>query len=181
MLGFVLLILFIALMAWLGRGQRPRPRRAPFQPRGKGGPPSAHLRAIAWQRKIERLSHPTPAELRFNQLLQVVGFVEGRDYEREAIYFYPSSFCLFDVYFPRLGLVFELDGKIHAEAGQAVHDQGRDAYCAAQGLRICRIPNRIVLRRPRWCRAMILAATNFPARQTGTFFPTRTHSVLHRQ
>jgi very-short-patch-repair endonuclease len=135
---------------------QPLPERLPFQPRGNR-PPSAALRAIALQRRQERFAKPTAAEVRFNEILRGIGFVEGRHYEREYVWFYPGSFCILDVYFPTLRLAVELDGTSHDVPGQREHDSGRDAYLAAQGVRTCRIANRVVMGNRALCESIVLS------------------------
>jgi very-short-patch-repair endonuclease len=166
--AFLLLAAVVAAMAWrfrLSVTRRPRrqfPQRRAFQPKDTSRPPSDFLRAIAQKRRRDRLARPTSAEIRFDEILRSLGFIEGRDYERERIFFYPGSFCLFDFYFPRDSLIVELDGGVHNEASQRNHDLGRDTYFVAQGLRTCRISNRIVLKRPRACKAIIRAQVQLP-------------------
>jgi len=164
--GFILLALIAALLvAYWPRGA-PQKRRAPFQPRGQARRPSDRLRAIAAQRRQERLARATVPEVRFNEILRGMGFVEGVDYQREKIWFYPGSFAILDYFFPQYQLIVEIDGRAHDAPGQREHDCGRDAFFSSQGLRTCRVSNRTVMAHPWECQGMIL-------RETGRVAPRR--------
>jgi very-short-patch-repair endonuclease len=169
--GFIVLALVAALLVAYWPRAVPQKRRAPFQPRGHARPPSDRLRAIAAQRRQELLERATVPEIRFNEILRGMGFVEGVDYERERIWFYPGSFCLIDFYFLQALLLCELDGSSHNAPGQREHDAGRDAYFASQGLRTCRIPNTAVMRHPAACRAIVVRATGRAAPRRHFFGP----------
>jgi len=162
-MGIILFLVLAGLLAaWLGAPATkppPAPARQPFQPRGDGRPPSDRLRAIAAQRRQERLARATVPELRFAETLRGLGLVEGWDYEREAVFFYPGSFALADYFFPRAALIVELDGKSHDAPGQREHDAGRDAYFSSIGLKTIRLSNRTVMTQPWVCQSLILAAT----------------------
>jgi very-short-patch-repair endonuclease len=161
--ALLLVLAVLGLLAWLLV-----PRRQPFQPRRPFGPrgcrpPSERLQAIARQRRAEHLANPTVPEQRFNEILRGLGFVEGRDYEREHVIFYPGSFCLIDFFFPSRGIAFEVDGSAHDSRSQQIHDVGRDAYLSGEGIRTCRIRNCVVMRQGTSCRSRILAETGFPS------------------
>lgn len=154
------LALFAAILAVVCLRPAP-PRYAPKKPftvrQGYWSGPSAHLRAIAAQRRAERLANPTAAEKRFAAMLAAMGLREGIDYEREWIFYYPKSFGLADFYFPTQRIILEIDGKTHDESSQRRHDIVRDAYCREKGLRVVRIPNLLVMRQPHLARALVLA------------------------
>ena len=126
--------------------------RAPFQAvMDAGWQPSPDMQLLALQRRRDRLCSPTQAELAFNRILERLGLEHGRDYEFEAVRFYPRSFALIDFLCESRGIAFEVDGRIHRETTQQAHDAGRDAYFAAQGIRTVRLRNSFILARPDIC------------------------------
>jgi type I restriction enzyme R subunit len=50
-----------------------------------------------------------------------------------------------DFYCREANLVVECDGAVHDHNEAWNHDQNRDAYMIAQGLRVLRFPNRLIL------------------------------------
>lgn len=165
LLVLVLLGIMGLLIPKLGKrarkARRALPRKGPF--RVKDNPfktyraPNPDIVAIAQARRQERLQNATVAEDRFQEILQSMGFLEWQDYERESVMFYPGSFCLFDYFFKKSKIVFELDGSAHDDRGQHAHDEGRDLYFARQGIRTVRIRNKIVMGNDKLCRTIIAA------------------------
>jgi len=49
-----------------------------------------------------------------------------------------------DFYCPLLRLAIELDGSVHEQYGQAVHDAMRDAFLNEQGITVMRFRNEVV-------------------------------------
>jgi very-short-patch-repair endonuclease len=47
---------------------------------------------------------------------------------------------ILDFYCPQAKLAVEVDGAMHGEAGQAAHDERRDAWLRSQGIVVYRIP-----------------------------------------
>jgi len=54
----------------------------------------------------------------------------------------PIRIYVADFYCPELKLVVELDGEVHTDPRQAVHDENRDSYLRSIGCTILRFPNR---------------------------------------
>jgi very-short-patch-repair endonuclease len=142
--------------------RRPLPKRGPFRP--KDNPfkvyrkPNQEMVASAYRRRAEHLASPTACEMAFNDILKSLGYIEDHDYERESICFYPGSYVLFDFYFKKQRIAWEVDGSTHDDRGQKNHDEGRDAYFAQRGVKTVRLKNRVVMSRPDVCRELVLAS-----------------------
>lgn len=82
----------------------------------------------------------TPAEALLWQLLrnrQLLGFKFRRQHQ--------FGDYVADFYCHEAGLVVECDGPVHEPNDQWHHDQNRDAYMIAQGLRVLRLANEHIL------------------------------------
>jgi very-short-patch-repair endonuclease len=53
-----------------------------------------------------------------------------------------------DFYCHERKLIVELDGGIHSDPGQQLHDQNRDTFLRSLGLRVLRVANEHLLRTP---------------------------------
>ena len=58
---------------------------------------------------------------------------------------HPLGPYIADFYCPAANVIIEVDGESHSMGSRPVHDARRDAWTGEQGLRILRIPARIVL------------------------------------
>jgi very-short-patch-repair endonuclease len=92
-------------------------------------PSLTHRRA----RELRRALSP-PEVLLWVRLRAVRG--GGPSFRRQ----HPIGPYIADFYCAAAKLVVEIDGAGHAEEGQIAHDERRDAYMAAQGYRILRVP-----------------------------------------
>jgi very-short-patch-repair endonuclease len=93
--------------------------------------------ALGRAKSLRRVSTPSEealwARLRDRQVV-------GLKFRRQV----PIGPYVADFFCHELRLVLELDGSIHEEEFQIVHDENRDANLQALGYRILRFPNRIV-------------------------------------
>ena len=62
---------------------------------------------------------------------------------------HPIGAYVLDFYCPAIRLAVEVDGAAHDIPGQAGHDQRRDAWLSAQGIRVLRVPAADVLNEER--------------------------------
>ena len=92
-----------------------------------------------------------PAELAFYLILRQL----TQGIKLQEPFYTPQTFILADFYIPQAKLVFELDGSSHST--QIGYDAERDAWLKSLGIRTVRVPNRLALRNPRACEAMIRA------------------------
>jgi very-short-patch-repair endonuclease len=69
------------------------------------------------------------------------GQVGGLRFRRQ----HPIGSYVLDFYCPALRLAVEIDGAAHDIPAQASHDLRRDAWLAAQGIRVLRVPAADVL------------------------------------
>ena len=60
----------------------------------------------------------------------------------------PIGNYIVDFYAPSIGLVIEVDGSQHYEAGHRSRDRDRDAYLTGNGLTVLRFSNLDVLKNP---------------------------------
>ena len=94
---------------------------------------------LAIARELRR--DPTPAERLAWSVLRNHGIL-GLKFRRQHVL---HGFIV-DFYCPRLRLVLELDGALHAHPAQAGYDVARTAFFEARGYRVVRVPNREVSR-----------------------------------
>jgi very-short-patch-repair endonuclease len=85
----------------------------------------------------------TEAEVALWQLLRNRKLI-GSKFRRQT----PIGRYVADFYCHERKLIVELDGGIHSDPGQQVHDQNRDAFLLSLGLRVLRIPNEELLHTP---------------------------------
>ena len=67
--------------------------------------------------------------------------LDGWKFKRQV----PFGRYVADFSCPQARLIVELDGVVHEGAEQKLHDAARDAWFAAQGFRVLRLPNDLVL------------------------------------
>src|SRR5215510_2302769 len=82
-------------------------------------------------------AEPTPAERTMWKILRDRR-LDGIKFRRQK----PIRIYVADFYCPELKLVVELDGEVHTDPRQAVHDENRDSYLRSIGCTILRFPNR---------------------------------------
>ena len=56
--------------------------------------------------------------------------------------------CVVDFYCPRLNLVIELDGEVHASYQDIIRDEKRDNYLNNLGIEVLRFENKVVFENP---------------------------------
>jgi very-short-patch-repair endonuclease len=145
--------------------RRPLPRKGPF--RVKANPLKAYrpprpdflARAEACRAEQRAKAEQNIYEVTFKGYIDQLGFREGADYVWQDLLIYPGGYMIPDFHFRSRRIIFEIDGRSHAEAGQFRHDMGRDAYCRSIGIRVVRISNTVVRYKPNLCRAIVLAET----------------------
>ena len=82
---------------------------------------------------------------------------------------HPAGSYILDFFCPAIKLAVEVDGEAHNRGDRPAKDQRRDAWLAAQGVRVMRIPARDVLERLDAVVAMIAAMAS-AARYPSTSF-----------
>jgi len=85
----------------------------------------------------------TEAEAALWQLLRNRKLI-GSKFRRQA----PIGRYVADFYCHERKLIVELDGGIHSDPSQQLHDQNRDTFLLSLGLRVLRIPNEELLHTP---------------------------------
>jgi very-short-patch-repair endonuclease len=94
-----------------------------------------------WPRRLRE--QQTEAEAALWKLLRDRKLT-GSKFRRQA----PIGRYVADFYCHERKLVVELDGGIHSDPSQQIHDQNRDAFLLSIGLRVLRIPNEELLHTP---------------------------------
>jgi very-short-patch-repair endonuclease len=94
-----------------------------------------------WPRQLRE--QQTEAEAALWQLLRNRKLM-GSKFRRQV----PIGRYVADFYCHERKLIVELDGGIHSDPGQQLHDQNRDAFLLSLGLRVLRIPNEELLDTP---------------------------------
>jgi very-short-patch-repair endonuclease len=94
-------------------------------------------------RARELRKNQTPAEEALWQLLRNRRLLRLK-FRRQV----PIGPYIADFYCHRYRLVVELDGAVHEERRQAIHDEERALYLRALGLTILRFPNERVFQEP---------------------------------
>ena len=94
-----------------------------------------------WPRRLRE--QQTKAETALWQLLRNRQLI-GSKFRRQA----PIGRYIADFYCHERKLIVELDGGIHSDPRQQIHDENRDTFLLSLGLRILRIPNEELLHSP---------------------------------
>ena len=94
-----------------------------------------------WPRRLRE--QQTKAEAALWQLLRNRKLI-GSKFRRQV----PIERYIADFYCHERRLIVELDGGIHSDPAQQLHDQNRDTFLLSLGLRVLRIPNEELLRTP---------------------------------
>jgi very-short-patch-repair endonuclease len=94
-----------------------------------------------WPRRLRE--QQTEAEAALWQLLRDRKLI-GSKFRRQV----PIGRYVADFYCHERKLIVELDGGIHSDPDQQLHDQSRDTFLLSLGLRVLRIPNEELLNTP---------------------------------
>ncbi|HEX7182227.1 MAG TPA: endonuclease domain-containing protein [Thermoanaerobaculia bacterium] len=94
-----------------------------------------------WPRRLRE--QQTEAEAALWQLLRNRKLI-GSKFRRQV----PVGRYVADFYCHERKLIVELDGGIHSDPGQQLHDENRDTFLLSLGLRVLRIPNEELLHTP---------------------------------
>lgn len=85
----------------------------------------------------------SPREYELMDILSYLELREGTDYIHQFCMHNDDIVIVVDFFFPKLGLVIELDGTSHKDKKQRLKDRFRDCLCRAQGYSILRIKTPI--------------------------------------
>jgi len=96
---------------------------------------------------------PTEAEAALWQLLRNRKLI-GAKFRRQV----PIGRYVADFYCHERKLIIELDGGVHSDPDQQIHDRSRDTYLLSMGLRILRLSNEESLGDPQQILARIRKA-----------------------
>ena len=107
---------------------------------GKGVTSGQRVRGEKLQRAREFRSEPTPQERILWGHLRA-GRLGGFHFRRQQV----IDGLIVDFFCAAAGLIVEVDGPVHAEAGD--YDQDRDAVLAQRGLEVLRVSNEDVERK----------------------------------
>jgi very-short-patch-repair endonuclease len=94
-----------------------------------------------WPRRLRE--QQTEVEATLWQLLRNRKLI-GSKFRRQV----PIGRYVADFYCHERKLIVELDGGIHSDPDQQLHDQNRDTFLLSLGLRVLRIPNEELLHTP---------------------------------
>lgn len=150
--------------------KRRLPLKGPFRVRDNpfkaqyARPRGLEFEQKAYRRATEQLLKPTDAENALEEIIIAMGFKRHIHYEREFVFFYANTYCIFDEWFPAQSFRIEADGSQHSENSYRTWDQARDIYLKARyGITTLRLKNKVILTQPKMCCDVILSYLDLPS------------------